>query len=87
MDKLVGEAIEAWEKQRPAQAKLVDTKTGEQVDFLLLYRFRQVDHNLLEPRRHPEALQESRRSQRRCSRQDRRAPRAGHDRHSFVQRT
>jgi integrase len=47
VDKLVGEAIEAWEKQRPVQAKLVDTKTGEQVDFLFLYRFRQVGYNYL----------------------------------------
>jgi integrase len=47
VDKLVGEAIEAWEKERPAQAKLVDTKTGEQVDFLFLYRFRQLGYNYL----------------------------------------
>jgi integrase len=34
VDKLVGEAIEAWEKERPQQSKVIDTKTGEQVDFL-----------------------------------------------------
>jgi hypothetical protein len=47
VDKLVGEAIEAWEKERPQQPKLLDTKTGEQVDFLFLFRFRQVGYNYL----------------------------------------
>lgn len=47
VDKLVGEAIEAWEKERPPQPKLLDTKTGEQVDFLFLFRFRQVGYNYL----------------------------------------
>jgi integrase len=47
VDKLVGEAIEAWEKERPPQPKLTDPKTGEQVDLLFLCRFRQVGYNYL----------------------------------------
>lgn len=47
VDKLVGEAIEAWEKERPSQPKITDAKTGEQVDFLFLFRFRQVGYNYL----------------------------------------
>ncbi len=43
VDKLAGEAIEAWEKDRPLQRKMLDAKTGEQVDFLFLSRMRQVD--------------------------------------------
>ncbi len=47
VDKLVGEAVDAWEKERPPQAKLIDPKTGEQVHFLYLYRFRQVGYTYL----------------------------------------
>ncbi len=42
VDKLVGETIEAWEKERPAQSKLLDAKTGEQVDYVFLLRLRQL---------------------------------------------
>jgi integrase len=42
VDRLVGGAIEAWEKVRPPQAKLTDPKTGEAVDFLFLDRMRHV---------------------------------------------
>jgi len=38
VDSVVGQAINAWEKVRPAQAKLCDLKTGEMVDFLFLHR-------------------------------------------------
>ncbi len=47
VDKLVGEAIELWEKERPHQPKLIDTKTGEQVDFLFLFRLKQVGYGYL----------------------------------------
>jgi integrase len=40
VDKIVGEAIDAWEKVRPAQPKLCDKKTGELVDFLFVHRMR-----------------------------------------------
>ena len=40
-------AIEAWENERPQQPKLIDTKTGEQVDFLFLFRFKQVGYGYL----------------------------------------
>ena len=42
VDRMVGEAINAWEKVRPAQAKLCDSKTGEMVDFLFLHRMRHL---------------------------------------------
>jgi hypothetical protein len=38
VDKIVGEAIHAWEKIRPSQPKLSDRKTGELVDFLFVHR-------------------------------------------------
>jgi integrase len=42
IDQAVGQAINAWEKVRPPQAKLCDYKTGEMVDFLFLYQMRQT---------------------------------------------
>src|SRR5260370_1844044 len=42
VDMVVGEAINAWEKVRPAQAKLCDSKTGEMVDFLFLHRMKHL---------------------------------------------
>ena len=47
VDRIAGEAINAWEKVRPPQAKLCDPKTGEMVDFLFLYRMRQLATNYL----------------------------------------
>jgi hypothetical protein len=38
VDRVVGEAIAAWEKVRPHGLKLLDPKTGERVDFLFLFR-------------------------------------------------
>jgi hypothetical protein len=40
VDSTVGQAINAWEKTRPVQAKLCDKKTGEMVDFLFVHRMR-----------------------------------------------
>ena len=42
VDKIVGQAINAWEKVRPPQVKLCDKKTGEMVDFLFLHRMRPI---------------------------------------------
>jgi integrase len=42
VDKIVGQAINAWEKIRPPQVKLCDKKTGEMVDFLFLHRMRPI---------------------------------------------
>ena len=42
VDRIVGEAINSWEKVRPVQAKLCDSKTGEMVDFLFLHRMRHL---------------------------------------------
>jgi len=38
VDRLVGEAIEAWEAARPPQPRFDDRKTGELVDLLFAYR-------------------------------------------------
>ena len=38
VDRLVGEAIEAWQAVRPAQPRFSDRKTGGLVDMLLAYR-------------------------------------------------
>jgi Phage integrase family len=42
VDRLVGEAIDAWETVRPAQPSFPDRKTGELVDMLLAYRGAQL---------------------------------------------
>lgn len=47
VDKLVGESIVAWEKERPAQSRLIDHKTGELTDFLFLFRSRQVGYGYM----------------------------------------
>jgi integrase len=38
VDRVVGEAIEVWERVRPEQPLLLDPKTGEMVQFLFCYR-------------------------------------------------
>lgn len=38
IDPIVGQAIEAWERVRPAQPRFIDTKTGESVDMLFALR-------------------------------------------------
>ena len=38
VDRIVGDAIEAWQTVRPAQPRLPDRKTGQLVDMLLAYR-------------------------------------------------
>jgi integrase len=38
VDRVVGEAIEAWERIRPVQPPKIDPKTGEEVHFLFCYR-------------------------------------------------
>ncbi|MGR6918784.1 tyrosine-type recombinase/integrase [[Actinomadura] parvosata] len=42
VDPLMGEAIEAWQKTRPTQPKMLDRKTGERVDLLFAIRARRV---------------------------------------------
>jgi len=42
VDPLMGEALEAWQKARPLQPKMLDRKTAEQADFLFAYRARRV---------------------------------------------
>jgi integrase len=42
VDPLLGQAIDAWQSLRPHQPKMLDPKTGEQVDFLYAYRARRV---------------------------------------------
>lgn len=50
VDPVVGEAILAWERVRPAQPAARDTKTGELVDFLFSYRARAVPREYLNHR-------------------------------------
>jgi len=38
VDRIVGDAIEAWQAVRPAQPRFPDRKTGQLVDMLLAYR-------------------------------------------------
>ena len=47
VDPLVGEAIAAWEKVRPAQPELVDPKTGERVQFLFCCRAKRLSKTYL----------------------------------------
>ena len=42
VDPLMGEAIESWQKIRPAQPRMRDRKTAEQADFLFAFRARRV---------------------------------------------
>jgi integrase len=47
VDRIVGDAISAWEKVRPQGAKRSDWKTGEVVDFLFLIRLSPVGKTYL----------------------------------------
>jgi integrase len=47
VDTIVGEIVEAWEKERPGQMKLIDPKTGEQVDYLLAYRSKALGYQYI----------------------------------------
>jgi integrase len=47
VDRVVGEAIEAWEEARPEQPPAVDRKAGEVVQFLFAYRGYRVGHDYL----------------------------------------
>jgi integrase len=47
VDPLMGEAIEAWQKIRPAQPKMLDRKTAEQADLLFAYRARRVSKHYI----------------------------------------
>lgn len=42
VDRLVGEAIEAWERMRPVHRKEVDPKSGELVDYLFSFKGRRI---------------------------------------------
>ena len=47
VDRVVGEAIVAWERERPAQPALLDPKTGELVHVLFAYRGRRIGEDFL----------------------------------------
>ncbi|MEO7916172.1 MAG: hypothetical protein ABIR16_00890, partial [Dokdonella sp.] len=42
VDRVVGEAVEAWERIRPTQPKVLDEKTAEYVDYLFIHRAKRV---------------------------------------------
>jgi integrase len=50
VDRVVGEAIEAWEQERPIQPAHLDPKTGEVVDYLFQFRGQQVGKRYLNVR-------------------------------------
>lgn len=47
VDRVIGDAIEAWELVRPKQPSACDPKTGEIVQFLFTYRGRRVGRDYL----------------------------------------
>src|SRR6266478_636486 len=47
VDRVVGDAIAAWERVRPQGIKLPDPKTGEIVDFLFLFRLTVIGKSYL----------------------------------------
>lgn len=47
VDPLVGEAVVAWEAERPAQPDLLDPKTGARVPFLFCYRAKRLSRAYL----------------------------------------
>ncbi len=47
VDRVVGEAITAWERVRPTQPALLDVKTGELVQYLFQYRSIRVGRSYL----------------------------------------
>ena len=53
VDRIVGEAIAAWERVRPQGAKLPDRKTGELVDFLFLFALQGWEGKLSQQDAHP----------------------------------
>ena len=86
VDPLMGEAIEAWQKVRPAQPKLLDRKTAEQTDFLFACRARRVVQALHQQRGHPDALRQGRSPRRRRPGQDHQPPGTVHHRVAALQR-
>ena len=50
IDPIVGEAIAAWQRVRPHQPKVCDSKTGEPVDVLFSYRAKAVPREYLNHR-------------------------------------
>lgn len=47
VDPLVGAAVQAWEKIRPASRKEWDEKTGENVDFLFVWRGKRISQGYI----------------------------------------
>lgn len=47
IDPLLGKAIETWQHARPQQPKMLDRKTGEQVDFLFAHQAKRLANTYL----------------------------------------
>ncbi len=47
VDKVLGEAILNWEKERPIQQPLMDRKDGSLADFLFMYRGKKIGQGLI----------------------------------------
>jgi hypothetical protein len=59
VDRVVGEAIRAWEQERPEQPPARDEKTGEQVHFLFSFRCARFSHGYLNRRIIPALCQKA----------------------------
>jgi integrase len=59
VDRVVGEAIRAWEQERPEQPPARDEKTGEQVHFLFSFRCARFSHGYLNRRLIPALCQKA----------------------------
>jgi integrase len=59
VDRVVGEAIRAWEQERPDQPPARDEKTGEQVHFLFSFRCARFSHGYLNRRVIPALCQKA----------------------------
>ena len=86
VDPLVGDAIERWERARPAHPRFIDRKTGELVDMLFCFRGAQLSPQLHQPGAGPAAVPQGRRPARGRPRRDHRASRPGDDRDPALQR-
>ena len=59
VDRVIGEAIRAWEQERPEQPVARDEKTGEQVHFLFSFRCARFSHGYLNRRVIPALCQKA----------------------------
>lgn len=86
VDRLVGEAVRAWEAVRPPQPLALDEKTGELVEFLFMYRGKRVAERYINQQSDYDSLPQSRNPEGRCSRKYHQPPRSFHHSLPIIQR-